>query len=303
MLNWDDLKFFLAVCRAGSVRAAASQLGVNHTTVSRRINSFEKELGQRLFERSSKGYVKTKLAEEIYNEASYLEERLSSVERKVVGQDDVLSGEIRVTLPDLLGIDLLMPGIAEFVKKYPKIEIDMVDSVKELNLANREADVAFRIVKAPPEYLIGRKLAVIHRACYISKRFAKQMLDPEWLAQQNWIGWTDKARKPVGLLAKAYPKFESKHKISNGSLQKEACRNGMGISILPCFKGDLDEQLVRIPPYVAEAKFDLWILSHPDMRKNKKIQTFVRFMTEYVTEQKELIEGRAYTPASHDEQN
>lgn len=295
MLNWDDLKFFLAVCRAGSVRAAAAQLCVNHTTVSRRINSFEKDLGQRLFERSSKGYIRTKLADEIFNEASYLEERLSSVERKVVGQDDVLSGEIRVTLPDMLGIDLLMPGIAEFVAKYPNIEIDMVDSVKELNLANREADVAFRIVKAPPEYLIGRKLAVIHRACYISKEHEQQMLDPNWLAQQNWIGWTDKQRRPIGILAREYPKFKSKHKISNGSLQREACRNGMGIAILPCFKGDTDDLLVRVPPYVAEAKFDLWILSHPDMRKNKKIQTFVRYMTEYVSQKKDLIEGKAFS--------
>lgn len=294
MLNWDDLKFFLAVCRAGSVRAAANQLGVNHTTVSRRINSFEKEMGQRLFERSSKGYIRTKLAEEIFNEASYLEERLSSVERKVVGQDAVLSGEIRVTLPDLLGIDLLMPGIAEFVSKYPNIEIDMVDSVKELNLANREADVAFRIVKEPPEYLIGRKLAVIHRACYISKACKDAMLDPEWLSQQNWIGWTDKQRRPVGVLAREYPKFTSKHKISNGNLQREACRLGMGISILPCFKGDIDAGLVRVPPYLSEAKYDLWILSHPDMRQNKKIQTFVRFMTEFVSNQKALIEGEMF---------
>lgn len=297
MLNWDDLKFFLAVCRTGSVRAAANQLGVNHTTVSRRINGFEKELGQRLFERSSKGYVKTKLADDIFNEASYLEERLSSVERKVVGQDDVLSGEIRVTLPDLLGIDLLMPGIAEFVRKYPSIEIDIVASTKELNLANREADVAFRIVKNPPEYLIGRKLAVIHRSCYMSREFQHKMLDPDWLAQQNWIGWTDKERRPVGILAREYPRFESKHKISNGNLQREACRNGMGVSILPCFKGDIDDKLVRIPPYLSEAKYNLWILSHPDMRQNKKLQTFVRFMTDYVSQQKDLIEGRYFVKA------
>lgn len=294
MLNWDDLKFFLAVCRTGSVRTAALQLGVNHTTVSRRINSFEKDLGQRLFERSSKGYVKTKLADEIFNEASYLEERLSSVERKIVGQDDVLSGEIRVTFPDFIGVDLLMPGIAEFISEYPKIEIDIVDSAKELNLANREADVAFRIVKSPPEYLIGRKLAVIHRSCYISKKFKQKMLDPIWLAQQNWIGWTDKLRRPVGVIAREYPKLVSKHKISNGHLQQEACRNGVGVSILPCFKGDIDDSVVRIPPYITEARFDLWVLSHPDMRQNKKIQTFVRFMTEYVTQQKALIEGQAF---------
>lgn len=294
MLNWDDLKFFLAVSRAGSVRAAAAKLGVNHTTVSRRINGFEKDLGQRLFDRTSKGYVKTQLGEEIFNEASYLEERLSSVERKVVGQDPVLSGEIRVTLPSMLGVDLLMPGFAAFSQKYPDIELDIIDSIKALNLANREADVAFRIVKAPPEYLIGRKLAVLHRACYISKQYQDKVQDPAWLKQQNWIGWTDKLRRPIGMIAKRYPRLASKHKINNGHLQKEACINGMGVAILPCFKGDIEPQLIRIPPYVSEPKFDLWLLSHPDMRGNKKIQTFVRFMTDYIGQKKDLIEGRAY---------
>ena len=294
MLNWDDLKFFLAVCRTGSIRAAAQHLQVNHTTVSRRINSFEQDLGQRLFERTNKGYIRTKLAEEIYNEASYLEERLSSVERKVVGQDGVLSGEIRVTLPSMLGVDLLMEGFADFVNQYPSVELDVIDSAKELNLANREADVAFRIVKEPPEYLIGRKLAVLHRACYISKQYEQQMLDPKWLAKQNWIGWTDKLRRPIGLIAKEYPRFDSKHKINNGHLQREACKNGMGVAILPCFKGDLEPDLVRIPPYITEPRFDLWILSHPDMRRNKKIQTFVRFMTEFVASKKDLIEGKTY---------
>jgi len=295
MLNWDDLKFFLAVCREGSVRSAANKLSVNHSTVSRRINSFELALGQRLFERTSQGYIKTKLAEEIYNEASYLEERLNSVERKVIGRDNALSGDIRITLPELLGTELLMPGFAEFSQLYPQIEIDIVDSIKELNLANREADVAFRIVKTPPEYLVGRKVAEIHRACYLSKKLAGKLNEPDWLEQQNWIGWTDKERRPIGVIAKEYPKLASKHKIVTAQLQLVACKEGMGVAILPCFKGDIDNDLIRIPPYISEAKYDLWILSHPDMRKNNKIQTFVRFMTDYIETKRELIEGRQYS--------
>ena len=294
MLNWDDLKFFLAVCREGSVRSAANELSVNHTTVSRRINSFELALGQRLFERTSQGYIKTKLAEEIYNEASYLEERLNTVERKIIGKENELSGDIRVTLPELLGTELLMPGFAQFSQLYPKIEIDIIDSIKELNLANREADVAFRIVKKPPEYLVGRKLAVIHRACYLSKKSSDKLNEPGWLEKQNWIGWTDKLRRPIGIIAKEYPRFSSKHKIANSQLQLVACKEGMGVAILPCFKGDIDDELIRIPPYISEDKYDLWILSHPDMRKNSKIQTFVRFMTDYIETKKDLIEGREY---------
>jgi len=294
MLNWDDLKFFLAVCRSGSIRAAAVKLEVNHSTVSRRINGFEQSLGQRLFERTGNGYVRTKLADEIFTEASYLEERLNTVERKIIGKNEELSGDIRITLPDLLGVGLLMSGFALFCKKYPKIEVEIIDSIKELNLANREADVAFRIVKKPPEYLIGRKLAVLHRACYISKNLAPKFNEPGWLEKQNWIGWTDKLRRPIGVIAKEYPRFISKHKIANSQLQTEACKQELGIAILPCFKGDTDPDLIRIPPYISEGKYDLWILSHQDMRKNNKVQTFVRFMTEFVATKKDLIEGKNF---------
>lgn len=292
MLNWDDLKFFLAICRQGSVRSAAEVLDVNHATVSRRINSFELALGQRLFERTTQGYVRTKLGDEIYAEASYLEERLSTVERKIAGKDEEISGDIRVTFADQLGVDILMPGLAEFCRKYPNVELDIADSTKLLNLANREADVAFRVVEEPPEYLIGRKLAVIHRACYIAKSLQHKLDEPDWLEQQQWMGWTDKQRKPIGKVAKEYPKLNSKHKIANGFLRISACKQGLGVAILPCFMADLEPDLVRVPPYTTEGKFNLWLLSHPDLRKNVKIQTFVRFMTDYMASKKDLIEGK-----------
>jgi DNA-binding transcriptional LysR family regulator len=290
-LNWDDLKFFLMVCRVGSIRAAAVNLKVNHATVSRRIKSFEASLGQRLFERTPQGYIKTPIGEEIYEEASHLEERLNCVERRVIGKDNTLFGEIRVTLPDIFAQKLLMPFFGEFCQLYPEIELEIFDSTKVFNLANREADIAFRLCHEPPEYLIGRKLAVIHRACYMAKKSLPKLEDENWLAQQNWIGWTDKFRRPVGKLAREYPKFRSKHKIVSAALQAQACINEMGISILPCFIADIDPELVRVPPYTSEGKYDLWVLNHPDLRNNAKIQTFVRFMTQKIQQSRALIEG------------
>lgn len=290
-LNWDDLKFFLMVCRTGSIRAAAVGLKVNHATVSRRIKSFEACLGQRLFERTPQGYVRTPVGDEIYEEASHLEERLNSVERRVIGKDNTLFGEIRITLPDIFAQQLLMPFFGEFCLLYPEIELEIFDSTKVFNLANREADVAFRVCNEPPEYLIGRKLPVIHRACYMPRKSLAKLEDESWLIEQNWIGWTDKLRKPIGKIAKEYPRFKSKHKIISASLQAQACKNGMGIAILPCFMADTDPELVRIPPYTSEEKYDLWLLNHPDLRNNAKIQTFVRFMTKKLQKNRALIEG------------
>lgn len=296
-MNWDDLKFFLAVCREGSIRSAAVVLKVNHATVSRRINNFEKSLGERLFERTPQGYRRTRLGDEIFEEASYLEERLSSIDRKILAKDENLVGEVRVTMPDLLGQHLLMEGISAFCHKYPQIDVHILGTVKLLNLANREADVAFRICDEPPEYLIGRRLAYIHRACYIARKYQHHLKDPCWLPQQNLIGWTDRYQRPIGALATAYPKFHVRHKISNGDFQLKACVAGLGISVLPCLIGDQHDELIRIPPYVTENEFELWILSHPDLRKNAKIQAFVRFMTDFVFNKRALIEGETYDKA------
>jgi DNA-binding transcriptional LysR family regulator len=158
-MNWDDLKYFLAVYRCGSIRAAAKELAVNHATVSRRINSFEKSLDERLFERSALGYTPTTAAEGIFQEAAHLEERLNTVERKVVGKDKTLKGDIRLTLADILAQSLFMPDLADFCRMYPQIQLEVIDSARSFNLASREADVALRICSAPPEHLIGRKLA------------------------------------------------------------------------------------------------------------------------------------------------
>jgi DNA-binding transcriptional LysR family regulator len=293
-VNWDDLKYFLAVYRCGSIRAAAKELAVNHATVSRRINSFESALNERLFERSAKGYTPTKAAEGIFQEASHLEERLNTVERKVVGKDKTLKGEIRVTLADVLAQTLFMSDFADFCRMYPQIQLEVVDSARNFNLASREADVALRICNHPPEHLIGRKIAKVHRAGYIARSMALDVENDEWLRQQNWIGWTDKQRRPVGKVARDYPRFGSKHKIVSGVLQMEACKNGMGVSVLPCFMADKDPELMRVPPYTTEHKYDLWILSHPDLRENLKIQTFIRFITERVMDKRALIEGDTF---------
>lgn len=294
MMNWDDLKYFLAVARAGSVRGAAKDLDVNHATVSRRIRHFEEQLGQRLFERSGHGYEKTLIGEEIYAEAMHLEERLNSVSRKVAAKDPRLTGDIRITMPETIAEELLMDDLDEFARLHPGISLELISSARPFNLANREADVAFRITKTPPEHLIGRKVASLHRACYYSAAHADDIDKPDWEKIGRWISWTDKARRPIGKIARDYPKFKARHKMLSANMQKEACKRGMGVGILLCYMADNDPDLVRIPPYTTEHKYDLWMLYHPDLRASAKIQTFVQFIQNTLAEKRPLLEGEAY---------
>ncbi len=290
-MNWDDLKYFLAVARHGSVRAAATALDVNHATVSRRIRQFEDSLGERLFERTGTGYEKTQYAEEIYEEAMFLEERLNSVSRKIAGKNKQLKGDIRITLPEGFAASLFINDFAEFGRLHKNIELEILDSARTFNLANREADVAFRICKEPPEHLIGRKVANIHRACYYSAQHADDISDPDWENKANWISWSDKFRRPIGQIARDYPKFTPRHKMMSVLMQTAACKAGMGVAILPCFFADSDPDLVRVPPYTSEAKYELWLLYHPDLRSSAKIQSFVQFIYKKMEMHKPLMEG------------
>lgn len=291
MMNWDDLKYFLAVCRNGSVRAAAAELQVNHATVSRRINGFEGALDQRVFDRTAKGYQLTRLGEEIYQEASLLEERLSTVERKAANKRQHISGELRITAADVVLEYILMPMLSAFSEQHPDIEFMVMDSARNFNLSSREADVALRICHQPPDHLVGKRISGIHRACYIRKVDFEHAQDPGWRARQTWVGWSDKMRRPIGQLAADYPDHDSRHGIVSASLQAAACRLGMGMAALPCFIGDQDPELARMPPCTSEHKFDMWLLSHPDLRESVKVQTFKTFIAEQLALKRPLLEG------------
>ena len=213
----------------------------------------------------------------------------------MLGNNKTLSGEIRVTLPNTLSQELFIEDFAIFAKTYPNINLEIIESCRSFNLINREADVAIRVSNSPLEYLIGTKLANVHRAVYISHIFEDKLHDEECLSQQNWIGWSQKMRQPIGKITENYPKFSSKHSIVSPSLQSKACKLGMGIAVLPCFIGDPYPQLVRVPPYISEKKYELWLLSHPDLRNNTKIQTFLKFIKNRLNNKAALIEGRCMT--------
>lgn len=294
-MNWDDLKFFLAVCDHGSIRAAAKELKVNHATVFRRIAQFESSLEEPLFERSSKGYKQTALAKELYQDASLLQERMGNIQNRLVSQENELQGNLRITFPKCFGKALLMADIADFCQLYPLVTIEIIDSKHMLNLLNREADVAFRLCESPPDYVIGRQLPSIHQACYISRKLLPKLSIPGWLEQQHFLGWTENFQHPTGLITKNYPHLKSKHFLGKLNIQVQACIEGMGVGILPCCIVDKIPDLVRIPPYVSEPKYDFWMLSHPDMKTNQKISTFVHFMAERILEKRALLEGEEFT--------
>ena len=172
MIDWDDVRYFLAVARGGSVRAAAERLGVNHSTVLRRIAQLEERLGVHMFEKLPSGYRVTAAGEEVLEFAEQMEASSHLLETRVFGRDESVRGLLRVTLAPTLATHLLMPDFADFARLHPDIEMEILSSGELANLTNREADVAIRVVydrKTLPLNLHGLKGPELFGGVYMSR--------------------------------------------------------------------------------------------------------------------------------------
>ena len=172
MIDWDDVRYFLAVARGGSVRAAAGHLGVNHSTVLRRVAQLEEHLGAQMFEKLPSGYRLTAAGEEVVELANQMEASSHELETRVFGLDQSVRGLLRVTLTPILATHLLMPDFAEFARLHPDIEMEILSSGELANLTNREADVAIRVVydrKTLPLNLHGLKGPELFGGVYMSR--------------------------------------------------------------------------------------------------------------------------------------
>lgn len=287
-MNWDDLRLFLAVARTGSISGAARQLGVQHSTISRRMRSFEEKLGARLIERKKSGYELTQAGENIKETATQIEREVLGVEGALVGQDTNLVGPLRVTAINNMASSVLMPMFASFSEKHPAVELHVIVSNTDASLSEREADVAIRLTNSPTDTLIGKRIVTVASTIYGSREYLKQLREQG--REPAWIGveccgfhktWT---RQACG---------EQTHNfISDDTLLTlSAIREGLGVSILPCFMGDTDPLLERYCDPDPAYNLGLWVLLHPDLKRTARVQAFREHMVETINEKSDLFEG------------
>ncbi len=296
-MDWDNLRFFLAVARKGSIRAASVDLAVNHSTVTRRISAFEKKLGVRLFERLPNGYVLTPTGEEMMKSAQHVEEEIIKLDRQVIGRDAQLNGTLRVTMPTALATHLIMPDITAFTELYPNIQLELAFSNEEFNLRKREADVAIRMTPNPPDYLVGRQILQPAKGVYASHEYLEHN-NPELLPDKmRWIGW-ENAKQPEWNKASQFSSSPIMHIADDLVAQLEAMKSGMGIAMLPCFLVDTDPSVKRLELLdMSSTCGALWILTHEDLRATGRVRAFIDFMLAAFEHHRPLLEGRNYNPA------
>lgn len=286
--DWNDLYYVKTVAQFGSIADAATKLGVHQSTVFRRLNALEKDLGVRLFERLPNGYITTAAGEEFCQTAERIEADISMLNRRIGGQDMRPKGTIRVTATDALFVKLLAPCFATFRDAYPEIEIEMLISSNLFNLTKRDADVAIRTTVNPPETLVGRRISSVPTAIYGAKGYLKTHPNLSNLSTHSWVGFDETVIESatVRWLKQNVPGMTSKYRINSCLGILTAVKENLGLAVLPCYMTDNEPELIQVHPPIAELEKSLWILTHEDLRHVERIRTFIDFVAEAViTEQ------------------
>jgi DNA-binding transcriptional LysR family regulator len=291
-MNWDDLRFVLALCQAGSLARAAKALGVDHTTVGRRIDTLERDLGVKLFTRTTRGYVATAEAERLLPDIRHVESAILAIERVAHAHEhETLEGAVRVTSGETFGSAYLAPRLASFGREHPSLTLELVMGGEILDLARREADIAVRTFRSKHESLVVRRVGENAHGLYASRMH---------VARRPWTG--DLRAHPI-LTASPGPSVVEAawvQKLARGSKPAfvtnlttallEAARAGAGVAVLPRYLGDADPALVHLP-MEGEPRETLWLTVHRDLKSTRRVRVVLDFLVARLKADARLLLG------------
>ena len=296
-MNWDAIRIFLAVARAGTLRGAAEALTVNHATVARALGMLETNLETRLFDRSRLGLKLTQAGEDLIETAERMQSEAQTIQRRLLGRDALPSGRVRVSVPPLLAYKFLAGPFTEFARTYREIDLDVSITNRFADLSRREEDVSIRIARDVEDDVVGRRLIQYVKGVYASPAYleARPDLCIGDGADAEWIGWGDDDPKPDWVRASPFPNAPLRHAMPEAVLQLEAAAAGLGLTYLPAFIGDSDPRLQRVPGIEPFEDRSIWLLLHGDLRNTARVRAFVDFMAEKILKKRKLLQGHGVT--------
>jgi DNA-binding transcriptional LysR family regulator len=291
-LSWDEFRLVKSIAEARSLVGAAELLGVNHSTVFRRLAAVESAVGARLFERSRTGYEPTAAGEEMIALAATMAESVLEFERRVAGRDIKPTGELSVTTPEAIGLHFMPAIVAQFQAQNPGIVVELILSNQPLNLSRRDADIAIRLTNDPPETLVGRRICTGRWSVYCRRDLIAEH-GSDFVDSVAFIGfgdnfgpapgrrWIEANVRPGRLVAKA----------NSAYCMLQLALQGFGATLLPCFLGDRCPDLTRVGYLLPELDVGLWMLTHSDLRRSARVRAFMDFAGGELTKHRRAIEG------------
>ena len=291
--DWDDLRYFLAVARAGRLTAAARRLGADHTTVSRRLASLEAALQAKLFERKPQGYSLTEQGERLLEKAETMESQAMAVSAEVGGSDLALAGTVRVGAPDGFGTYFLAPELGRLAEQHPNLTLQLVALPRIFSLSKREADIAVTLEQPTEGRLVSRKLTDYRLRLYASRDYLDRhgnVSDPSGLAGRLFVTYVrDLVYSPVldyfGSLERYGPR---RYEVASVVAQLEAVRAGIGIGILHDYAARLHPELHLVLPAISFVR-TYWLVTHAEVRTLQRIAVVHDYITERVRAQRGIF--------------
>jgi DNA-binding transcriptional LysR family regulator len=287
MLDWDDLRFFLAIARGGSLSAAAKELRVAQSTVGRRLASLEASLGVRLLNRTPDGYVPTLAGQDVRSQAERLEAEALDLERSVGGRDTRLAGLVRVTCSETVASHILAPCFAALHQEHPDIMVELIPDPRRLSLAMREAEISVQLIRPDQHDLVLRRIGNLAFGLYASPGYLQQRDEPDFeggCPGHHLITQLDDLQDSMqtGWLADLAPRARVALQTSSHEAAVRACIHGGGLACLARFRADREEGLSRltIPSPVPSAP--IWLVVHKDSRGTARIKAVLTHITQCV---------------------
>lgn len=284
-LQWDDVRYFLALARLGSLSAAAKTLDVEHSTVARRIDSLEQSLGIRLFDRLPKGWSLTHEGDLLTTHAQRIEDEAQAFSRAVLGASS-LRGTVRLSAPPVLASHFLVPRMAAIRSQWRNIDLHVIGESRDANLVRGEADLAIRLARPSAPGLTARRIGELGYGAYAAHGYTTRPAD-EWeflgyddslrhVPQQNWIEQVA-GERPFAL------------RSNDLASLLHAARTGLGIAALPHFLAAGDNALAPLPAAGRPAARPLWLVMHPDVKRSPRVRMVADVLIALVSDMKHLL--------------
>lgn len=303
MIDWNDPGFFLAVARAGSTAAAARSLGVNQSTVVRRIAALEKELALRLFYKKRDGYRLTPEGEALLQDAEAVEASVQTLTRRAAALESAFTGSLRVTTAEGMAMGLVPQLLYAFHRQHKGIQVNLLIEDRYSDLSDGHAEIALRAGSPGDGALIGRKLSDQCWAVYGSQGYVETYgapMAPEDLNGHRLIGFEGLIDQitPARWLREVAPDCQIVSRSNSILGLLFSAQSGFGLALLPCQIGDPEANLVRVIDPQPGLTAGFWILTHPDLHKQPKVRIFFDFMAKEIVKYRPLLLGQT-RPSRH----
>jgi DNA-binding transcriptional LysR family regulator len=282
-VEWSDVRIFLAIARAGTLGAAARNLGLTQPTVGRRLKALESAVGRKLFQRTSDGFVLTDEGLLMMSHGERMEEEALTLQRQLVGSEHELEGALRLSCSDWFGVHILSPILADFSSAHPRVVVELLTESRFSSLARREADLVFRIRPFTEPEVVSRKFMQVAYGLYIRAGSAVPTFGDGRGFRLVTMDEAFTGMPDVTWLRECFPNAETAMRSNNREVQAALCTAGVGMAVLPEILARKIKHLQRVDHERQPPGRDTWVGYHRDLRRLPRLQALLTFAVDRVS--------------------